>query len=527
MFKQGYTVLPEFRQKLFEILTTIFTNTGGKEPNICIKDKVLLKEINIFQHLTSITSIKTQQTLHTFFVVFKLSMQSSIIIDDDHQNQLKWKDILLKIQEINLSLEDFIDQYIKYKDAFRQFPLDMPGFIYLIQKMHPSRSLKASPFVNFDLLIKKLNFNEITFYKDFQSIFDNGLKVQRYEIKHITELLITLSSYDTLFYEYLSIYSLTANYDDLWKMYLNLSKISDLNLTMRKHLGTILSKRISTVPFGTFQQCVKSATECSKTLNSKIRLCFVEIFEQIYDAFVLSQIQDKGYSNRLTEENLKKLLYIDPSLCSMNDIIRPPKLMIIQQLLFKTDHSILNSANRIKRLFENIKDFDENICRKNNPVNIIEDEWLKDFIITIPQIWIKLDEDIYRYLCNNHQHNQWTIYIWSRIVHLSLLKTVKDNPNMTVLKLNEWMNDVKHDVYNPNDILTIIFVKNLFEVVIVKHTKSMLLLPNIETIIKFVISIKERQPDAIDTKQVDDFIRKGCQELEHILQLKGKIVLYE
>jgi hypothetical protein len=244
---------------------------------------------------------------------------------------------------------------------------------------------------------------------------------------------------------------------------------------------------------------------------------FVEIFEQIYDAFVLKEIQ-----TRLNEKDLKELLNIDSSLISPNHIYRTPISSVIQQLLFKIDPSILNTAEKIKRLFQNLKNFDENICKDNNPVNIIEDEWLKDFIIIIPQIWIKLDQDTYGYLCNNHQNNQWIIYVWSRIVHLSLLKTVKDNPNLTLVKLNEWMKNVKHDIYNPNDILTIIFVKNLFEVIIIKHMKSMLLLPNIETIIKYVISIRERQPNDIDARQVDDFIRNACQELENILQLKSK-----
>jgi hypothetical protein len=136
-------------------------------------------------------------------------------------------------------------------------------------------------------------------------------------------------------------------------------------------------------------------------------------------------------------------------------------------------------------------------------------------------MWIQIDQDIYKYLCNNHQNNPWTIYVWSRVIQLSLLKTVKENLNMTLFKLNEWMKIVKHDVYQPNDVLTIIFVKNLFELIIVKYTNMILVLPNIETIIKFVIAIKEQQPNNINTTQVEDFIRHGLQELEHILRLKG------
>jgi hypothetical protein len=295
---------------------------------------------------------------------------------------------------------------------------------------------------------------------------------------------------------------------------------------MKKHLSTVLSKQISTVPSGTFQQYARSAKECFNKISSlQVRANFVEIFEQVYDTFVLKVIQSKGNTNQSTERTLKELFNVCSPLLSKNHIKKPSNLLVLQQLLFKTDPYITNTNEKIKRLFQNVKDFDENMCRNNNPVGIIQDEWLNDFIIVIPQGWKRLDQDTYRYLCNSSQQNRWIIHIWSKIVYFSLLKTINDNLNKTLPQLNEWMKCVKHDVYSPDDILTIIFVKYLFELIIVKYTKSIVLLPNIETIIRFVISIKEKQPNLIDAGQFDDFIQNGCQELELILQLKGEIII--
>jgi hypothetical protein len=524
--KENYSPLQNLQQKLFELLTTIFVETNGKQPNICLNDRDQLREINIPQHLLHITVIKDKQTLNIVFVLSKLSMQSSLITDDN-QNQLKWMNIFSKTKEIKLSLEDFIAQYIIYKDAFKQFPIDIPAFILLIQRMHPPKGLKNSPFTTFIHLCQNLSLNVITFLEQFKPIFDSGVKVQRYHIQHIRKLLILLSPYNQLFCDYLLIYSSNVSSDELWDMYLNLSKISDLNATIRKHLITILSERISILPLDTFRRYTQLARDWSKEIKDENRPYFVDIFEQVHNAFVTKQLQDTLYSNRLTEKNLKELLNIEPLPSSIKNVRKPSYLLVIQQLLFKTDPHIANSAEKLKRLFQNLSNLPENMWKNNDPIGIIEDEWLKNFTMLIPDIWFKLDQNVYKYLCNNHQNNRWTIYIWSRIVHLSLLKSMKDNTNMILLKSNEWMKNVQHDVYNPNDVLTIIFVINLFELVIVNHTRSILSLPNIESIIKFIISIKDKQPDKINTRQVDDFIRNGCQELEQVLQLKGTFISWE
>ncbi|CAF4639629.1 unnamed protein product [Rotaria sp. Silwood2] len=179
---------------------------------------------------------------------------------------------------------------------------------------------------------------------------------------------------------------------------------------------------------------------------------------------------------------------------------------------------------KIKSIFENLNDFDRNICDTFDPAVIIEDEWLKDFLINFPDIWSKFSCDIYRYMGDNHHNNRWTIHIWSRIIQLSLSKAPQDKANVILNNMTEWMSVVHHDIYNPNDILTIILVVKLFEIIIASHNKSIFSFPNIQTIIQYVFSIRERQPDIINVNLVDNFIQNGCQDIENILQLQGKLV---
>jgi hypothetical protein len=442
---------------------------------------------------------------------------------------MKWLDILSKVQHIKLSLIDFIQGYIDYKQAFEQFPLDMPAFILLIQRIHPPKHTPTSPFIIFIKLYQQLNLQATEFFQLFQPVFSKGIENRKYEIEHISELLKRLSTHDFFFHTYLKIYSSHANTDDLWNMYLRLSKISDLNGIIKKYLTPILTTRVSGVSVEAFHHYIQTARKCLTEIESEVRPHFIEIFEKIYDSFIIKQLQDVRYSYRFSKTDLEDLLKLGLLLSSTHSIKRPSCLLIVRELLFKTDVNMKNTAEKIKYLFQNLNTFDENLCKIHDPAEIIEDEWLKDFLISNSHIWSKLDENVYKYLCDHHNNNRWIIYIWSRIIHLSLLKLINENSNETLLKLNEWMKKVKHEIYDPTDILTSIFVIKLFELVIVKQTQSLLLLPNIETIMNFVISIRNNQNPShrINTMTVDIVIQNGKETLQKLLQLNGKSILYE
>jgi hypothetical protein len=154
---------------------------------------------------------------------------------------------------------------------------------------------------------------------------------------------------------------------------------------------------------------------------------------------------------------------------------------------------------------------------------IIKDEWLQNYLLTIPDDFLhNIDQYFYQYLCENHRNNRWTIYIWKRLIHLSIIKSKIENTNEMLLKLNHWMNAVNHNVYDINDTLTIILAINLFEFIINKYTKSILSLPNIESIISFISHSWKEQVQQLDAKKFDEFMQNGLKSIQQILQLQGK-----
>jgi hypothetical protein len=498
-----------FRKKLYDFLSLIFASSKGTKPNLCTRDSQLLKRINISQHLSSIKTLDTD-TINLFFALCKLSMQSS-------SDRLHWIGILSKLQDIKITLQDFIDQYIDYESVFKQYPLDTSTFIYLIQRIHPPKQNSTSSLTIIISLLRKLNINTQEFFDSFQTIFIKGVKENRYEIKHISDLFRRFQTND-LFDKYLSIYSSNVNNDELWNMCLHLCTISDINDIIKKHLIKILPKRISSVSMEVFRSYTQSIRECLTEIKQESRLHLLEIFERIYDVFVTTQIQDPRYSSRFTQIDWKDLLSIGLELTSIDSMKKSSsRLILLRESLFKIDNRMKNTAERIKYLFENFHHFNINL----DPMEIIDDDWLKDYLITNIQIWLKIDYEIYQYLSNHHQDNRWIIHIWTRIMYLSLFKLTNDNSIDILMKLNEWMKNIKRKIYDSQDCLTLIFVQNLFELIIVKYTKSILSLPNIEIIMQWIFSIKENQPDKIDTIQVDSLIRNGRDLLTEILELKG------
>ncbi|CAF4734743.1 unnamed protein product, partial [Rotaria sp. Silwood2] len=81
-------------------------------------------------------------------------------------------------------------------------------------------------------------------------------------------------------------------------------------------------------------------------------------------------------------------------------------------------------------------------------------------------------------------------------------------------KINNWMKDVKHSTYSAKDIFTIILVKKIFELVLVKYSKSILLLPNIDIIINFIIAMKANEFIEIDRHEINNAANNN-QDIDH------------
>jgi hypothetical protein len=313
--------------------------------------------------------------------------------------------------------------------------------------------------------------------------------------------------------------------NEVWNMLLYLSKNGDINESIQKHFTPILIQRTQTVSFETFKRYNQLAKECLKQMKDENRQTFLKILEAVLNAFLHKQLNDEHYSYRYTESVLKELLNITLELSTTYNLQHPSCLLIIRNLLFKLDTHTHTKPRKIKCLFERLNNFDQSLCETNDPADIIQDDWLTGYTFYIPQDWWTLSKDDYQSLCSMHRNNGWTIHCWSRLIYLSLLKSDITKPNEILEPLNQWMFNVGHDFYNDDDTLTIIFVRNIFETVIVKHIKSILCFPNIGSIIQYILHARENQSHLIAIKQVNDFVQNVQQLLQDTLLLNGKSIL--
>jgi hypothetical protein len=170
-----------------------------------------------------------------------------------------------------------------------------------------------------------------------------------------------------------------------------------------------------------------------------------------------------------------------------------------------------------------LKDFDQDLYQRNVPKDIICDAWLNELLIDISKDFcIQFNYNVYQDLYSVYRDNPWTNFIWSRIMHLSIIASISGSSNNMLLKLNDWMVDVKHNNFDVKDKLTIILIINLFENII-KYTTSVFSLPNIPYIIDFIYHIKNEEISGANIQEIDVFFSNGQREIKEILLLQGKL----
>ncbi|CAF3878346.1 unnamed protein product [Rotaria sp. Silwood2] len=184
---------------------------------------------------------------------------------------------------------------------------------------------------------------------------------------------------------YLSIYSLHVDIQQLWEMFLYLSKGDDLNEILKKHLISNLKKHIILVSMPIFLKLIRSAQELEKWVKNNIHTRFKEILEAIVDAFIENRCRETQSSRQLSRSDWKQLFDIRRQLSTVNNIQQSGSLAMYQHLLFTMDTQIQSTVERIKRIFQNLNDLDESLYKNNDPACIIQDEWLQDYIVNIPQ----------------------------------------------------------------------------------------------------------------------------------------------
>ncbi|CAM4822618.1 unnamed protein product [Rotaria magnacalcarata] len=519
-----YKLLQEMKQNMFQLLVIEFASTKGRQPNLLVEDKDQLLLMNIPQHLSSIVAID-KLNAHKFFALSKLSMQAVQFINDNYY-RFQWIDILSNVKTIGITLKQFIDVYLNYQEAFKEFPFDTSVLIHLIQRMHPAKEAKDSPFKLFLQLNKSLKLDTMLFLERFQSIFTSRVKYNWYRMEDIAELFTCFKSDDQLCGQYFAQYSSNASTDDVWNMFLHLYKIGAISNVIQKHLIPILNERILSTSIVNFQRYARLAKNRLADIKPELQSHFIRLFENIFDAYIIKQIGNSNCWYQLSRTEWIDILQVGLEISSTDLSGRRSCLLLLRKIVFEIESLTTLNAQRLKDLFRNLKIFNETICQKYDPQQIIEDDWLKDFLIANLQIWLKLDQDTYKYISENHENNPWAIYIWSRIVHLSLSKMFNSSHIDILTNMDDWMKKVECDIYKPTDIFTMILMNQLFQLIIVKYSKSILSLPNVVTIMNFIISMRENTSERIATSEINKFINNCLDTVHEIFQLKSKCSLY-
>ena len=194
-------------------------------------------------------------------------------------------------------------------------------------------------------------------------------------------------------------------------------------------------------------------------------------------------------------------------------------------MLFWNDKNYDNSKEKLKNLVHRMNKLDKQILDSVDPKDIIHDDWIQaSLLLNNSQDFLdKLDYNFYRDLCERSVKNQWIIYSWERILHLSFMKPAFGQYQRSLVKLDQWLEIVKHDRYNENDVFTIIFINHLFSQVISRYSKSILSLPKVENIMDFILSLRKQNDGTPVRAEMARFIQQVEESISSVLKLQGKL----
>jgi hypothetical protein len=520
IFPKDVTDVDQLRKELLKKLADTFKSTNGAEPNLRTNNMNFLRTLNIVNYLPFVTKIDAE-SIHLFLALSKLALQLSLKCY--HQTNLQWKNILCQ-RPFEISLDNFISSYDTYREAFQNFPLGMEAFIYLIQTLHPHKKDQPSRLLGYHTLADKLGLlNQDAFFNQFLPIFRAGVIQNCYRHEEVAELISILSTRASLLRDYVGTFNVNGSKDVIWNAFFHLSETYVMNDIIQEQLTRTLSIRVQMLPINTFLLIIQDTKNRFETIKAENIAYYVTITEPVFETFIKALLNREKHSSIVADTDWKALLNSSFTLSTTHILPQSSSQPIIKRLLFQ--HDILNlrrnAVERIQILFRSLKDFDQDLNPENALANIINDGWLQDVLIDIPDT--RLNHHVYQELCNTYnQNNPWIDFIWSRITHLSIVRSITGSSNNMLLRLNQWMIDVKHNIFDVNDKLTIILIINLFENII-KHTKSVFLLPNIPCIIDFILHIQQQQQiDGANIEEMDSFIINAQREIQDILLLKGK-----
>lgn len=508
----------ELRKAIITNASKTFSDTKGLQPNLCTTDKDLLKRMKVSTYRLEITTLNGDN-LNSFFCFSKLSLQASLLIDPD--KCLQWITIICDVKHFTTSFQNLVERYVDWTLGFTNFPLDAPGFVELISRLPPvTKSDKSALFVLCDFVkLLDLKFDEFLNY--FLPIFKKDVKNKSYKTIHAGDFLNILGPRERYFAEYLSAYSACVDSDTVWRLFLYICQISELNEIIQKHLLLKVNERISSINRTKFFDFAELADKTMEQMKEEKRLLFRKVYMAIFNTFITQQLTDERHRCLYDELDFKKLLKtLFRYSSSMKDASKEPSFsMIIQNMLFLSDKDDSNSKEKLRNLVRKLNGLDKEILGSIDPKDVIRHDWIQgSLLLNDPQDFVnKLDTDFYRDLCEKSERNPWVMYTGDQIFLLSFMKPAFANVKEVLSKLNEWMKVVKHDRYDENDRFTIILINHLFNQVISRRAKLIWSLPKIDNIMDFILSLRKQNDE------VDRFIQQVEQSIKNVLKLQGKL----
>ena len=306
---------------------------------------------------------------------------------------------------------------------------------------------------------------------------------------------------------------------------MRLSKIANLRDATQEEFVPFLIDKVSDVIAPSFDRYTMSFKAALLKIPTESRTKFTETFAKIFDAFIVRQMQIPVSVYGLTQADCKKLLKLGLEISSVELQQNTTCLRILRRLIFETESYQKSSlADKLQGLFRNLNFLDEDLSRTYAPEQLIDDEWLKDFLIGTTQNWLKLDENTYTHLCHHHHNERWTTYVWSRLMHLSLTKLANENPYDILVQLNDWMKRIHRHTYDPEDTFTLIFVGKLFDLIIAKLPRALSSLPKIDAIMNVLLPLRDDHAGIVNVVELNNFIKTAQGVIVEILHFKSKFL---
>ena len=512
--------LKQLRTSLYRELRNVFQKTLGENPNVQITDRDTLRRINIREHLLVFRTISHTEDLLTFFVLSKLSWQSSLNCED--HLSYSWSSILSQVQSIGVPLEEVVSTYIDYKQTFAAFPIDILGFISLISKIPCSKKSEKAPFSSYVSCLHDLNLDEKKFFDEYLPCLPDWLAKNKSPRREcIGDLLRHVNQWELLFEKYLYDCGRRMREETFWKVVLDLIANVDFTETIVAQMGSILADVSQSLSIEKLSDRIESAMTTREKLKDESFTNLTKILEMVLDSFLLEKLRSEHNQRKIEDRQWINLYDLGRSLSPTQSCLQPSCLSIIKRLLFNFGHAT-SISEEILLSFKNIGQFNPVICEGNDPKVVIKDEWLRAYTIPLLSLCSILNQSNYHNLCCAHNNHSWKIYFWSRIVYLSILKANTKEPADALFNTVSWMKDVGHDVYKRDDTLTIVFLNSIFETIIMKNIDSILSTPNMEVIINYILVAESDGSHLINKKHVDEFTQKVQQWIKNIFLLRGR-----